>query len=189
MIKPVVLVAVALCAVPALAQTVDPHAGHAMPAPAAAAPMDHSKMDHSKMDHGGMTMTPAPKALVRRNISPAEAALQAFSDALEVGNRDLAITRLAPGLKVVEAGIEENYADYIAGHLGADIAYQKTVKTVLLDRAVLNDSSTRVRIVSKMRMVSNRSDKPGNTVVSETAVLAKLADGWKIERLEWTSTK
>ena len=151
--------------------------------------MDHNTMDHSKMDHGGMAMTPAPKRLIRRNIGPAEAALQAFSNALEVGNRDLAIARLAPNLKVVEAKIEEGYADYVGGHLAADMAYQKTVRTVLLERAVLNDGPMRVRVISKMRMVSNRSDKPGNTIVDETAVLAKLPDGWKIERLEWTSSK
>ena len=110
-------------------------------------------------------------------------------DALEVGNRDLAIARLAPDLKVVEDGIEESRADYIGGHLAADIAYQKSVKTILLARTVSNGSPSQTRIVSKIRMVSNRSDKMTNTVVDETAVLVKLPEGWKIKRLEWTSEK
>ena len=214
--KSMCLVASALLlSAPVLAQTPDPHAGHVMPGVAAtpAPPMDHSMMpgmdhskmdmtgpataddkampgmDHSKMNHGGMAMTPVPKGITRTNIGPAETALQAFLDALEVGNRDLAIARLAPDLKVVEDGIEESRADYIGGHLAADIAYQKSVKTILLARTVSNDSPSQIRIVSKIRMVSNRSDRTTNTLVDETAVLVKSPDGWKIKRLEWTSEK
>lgn len=216
MIKPTHLAASALLlSAPALAQTADPHAGHAMPGAATspAPPMDHSAMpgmdhsqmdmpaspasgdsanpmmDHSKMNHGGMAMTPAPKGITRRNVGPAEAALQAFSDALEVGNSDLAIARLAPGLKVVEDGVEESRSEYIGGHLAADIAYQKSVKTVLLERSVVNDSPVQARIVSKLRMVSNRSDKMIDTLVEETAVLTKLPGGWKIVLLKWDAVK
>lgn len=193
-----------LLAAPALAQTPDPHAGHAMPGvattPAAAmdhsmmpgmdhSAMDHGTMDHSQMNHGGMAMTPAPKGITRSNVGPAEAVLQAFSDALEVGNRDLAIAHLAPDLNVVEDGVEENRASYVGGHLAADIAYQKSVKVVLLERSVVNEGPTQARIVSKLRMVGNRSDKTVDTLVDETAVLTKQPDGWKILRLEWASAK
>ena len=216
MMKSIRLAASALLfSAPVLAQTPDPHAGHVMPSATTtpAPPMDHSKMqgmdhgkmdmtppapagdkamagmDHSQMNHGGMAMPPAPKGITRSNIGPAEAALQAFSDALEVGNRDLAIARLAPDLKVVEDGVEESRADYVSGHLAADIAYQKSVKTVLLERSVVNESPTRTRIVSKLRMVSNRSDKMIDSLVAETAVLVKMPDGWKIQRLEWVSAR
>jgi hypothetical protein len=211
MIKPIHLAASALLlSAPALAQTADPHAGHAMPgaATAPAPPMDHSAMpgmdhgkmdlpappasgdcampaiDHNKMHHGGMAMTTPPRGITRHNVGPAEAALQAFSDALEVGNSDLAIARLAPDLKVVEDGAEESRAAYVGGHLAADIAYQKSVKTSLLERSVINESPVQARIVSKLRMVSNRSDKMIDTLVEETAVLTKLPDGWKIVLLK-----
>lgn len=216
MIKHVLLAASALLLyAPALAQTPDPHAGHVMPgaAPTPAPPMDHSKMqgmDHSKMDmtappaaddktmpgmdhshinHGGMAMTPAPKGITRSNIGPAEIALRAFSDALEVGNRDLAIARLAPDLKVIEDGVEESRDGYVGGHLAADMAYQKSVKTVLLERSVVNEGAAQTRIVSKLRMVSNRSDKRIDTLVDETAVLKRDPDGWKITRFEWVSAR
>ena len=54
-------------------------------------------------------------------------------DALEVGSRDPAIIRLAPGLKAVDDGTKGSRAGYMAGHLAADIAYQKSVKLALLD--------------------------------------------------------
>lgn len=197
----------ALLAAPALAQTADPHAGHAMPAqapidhsmmnmdvpPAAAddpmAGMDHGKMVHGSMNHGGMVMAPTPKGITRKNMGAAESALQSFSNALEVGNRDLAIARLAPDLKVFEDGDEEDYGHYVGGHLAADIAYQKTVKTILLERAVTNETQDRTRIVSKNRMISNRSDKMIDKIVDETALLSKRPDGWKIERIEWVTEK
>ncbi len=204
---------VLLLSAPALAQSVDAHAGHVMPSITTTTPrpvdhstmigMDHTTMDmaaaatdggsemsgmeHSMMNHGGMAMTPAPKSITRKNIGAAEAALQAFSDALEVGNRDLAIARLAPDVTIVENGVEESRADYIGGHLAADIEYQKSVKTVLLARTVHNDGPSRARIVSKIRMIGNRSDKPTDTLIEERALLAKMPDGWKILRVEWIS--
>ncbi len=57
------------------------------------------------MDHGGMNMAPTPKAMVRTNIGPAEFALKAFSVALEVINRKLAIARLAPDLGIHPATV------------------------------------------------------------------------------------
>ena len=216
MMKSIRLAASALLfSAPVLAQTPDPHAGHVMPSATTtpAPPMDHSKMqgmdhgkmdmtppapagdnamagmDHSQMNHGGMAMTPAPKGITRSNIGPAEAALQAFSDALEVGNRDLAVARLAPDLKVIEDGREESRADYIGGHLAADIEYQKSVKTVLVERSVFNDGPSQARIVSKVRMVGNRSDKMVDMTVLETAILKRVSGEWRISRLEWASAK
>lgn len=203
MLKTVVLAStLAVLAAPALAQAADPHAGHGTPTQA---PMDHSKMnmdappaagddpmagmDHGSMNHGGMVMAPTPKGIARKHIGSAETALQAFSNALEVGNRNLAIARLAPDLKVIEDGDEQGYADYVGGHLAADIAYQKTVKTILLKRTVTKETIARARIVSKIRMISNRSDKAIDTIVDETALLSKRRDGWKIERIEWVSAK
>lgn len=167
----------------ALAQTPDPHAGHTMPAPAAApAPMDHAAMGHG-------AMAPAPGGIVRHTIGPAEAALQGFSDALAVGNRDLAIERLGADAKIIEDGIEESRAGYISGHLASDIAFQKTVNAILVERVVIDESPSRVLIVSKVRMVGNRRDKAIDATVSETAIIGKTADGWKIERLEWAKAQ
>jgi hypothetical protein len=73
--------------------------------------------------------------------------------------------------------------------MDTDLEYQKSVKTALLERTVLNDGSSKDRIVSKIRMISNRSDKPIDKVIEEKAVLAKMPDGWKIMRLEWSSAQ
>lgn len=204
-----------LLATGANAQAADPHAGHGaavstpMSASGAMPGMDHGEMKTAPaapadgkaatmpgMDHGamsgtgssmaGMNMAPTPKSITRRISGPAEAALQGFSDALEVGNRELAIERLAPEVRIVENGAEEDFASYVGGHLASDMAFQKTVKTILLDRQVRNEGS-KTTVVSKSRLMSNRSDKAIDIVVNETATLAKSGAGWKIIRLEWNS--
>jgi hypothetical protein len=183
----------------------------------AAPTMDHSSMDHSSMNHGSMPMqagkmadpmagmdhgamgsmvmpdgsvmqmVAVPKALVRRHIGPAEAALQGFTDAIEVGNQALAMARLAPGLVVTENGSDDDYAGYVGSHLASDMAFGKTVKTVLLSRQVQLDSRNRVVITSTSRMISNRSDRRVDLDSAETATIIRIGDDWKISRLVWTS--
>lgn len=163
----------------AFAQAADRHAGHGT-APAA------SSDAMPGMDHGQMDMVPAaPKGIARRNGGPAEAALQGFSDALEVGNRELTIERLAADVRIVENGVEEDFTAYTGGHLDSDIAFLKTVRTILLDRQVRIGGGT-TTIITKSRLVSNRRDKVIDIVVQETATLAQAPAGWKIVRLVWT---
>jgi len=139
-------------------------------------------------DGSMMAMTPMPKGIERRISGPAEAALQAFTDALEVGNRDLAVARLAPDLKVVENGVEQGFAAYVGGHLAEDIDFGKTVKRVLLDRHVTHESSGVATIVSTTRMIGNRSDKPMDVTVAEQVTVAKSVFGWQLQRIEWNSS-
>ena len=151
--------------------------------------MDSGSMGGMVMSDGSMmAMKPTPKGIARRISGPEEAALQAFIDALEVGNRDLAVARLAPDLKVVENGVEQGYAAYVGGHLAEDIDFGKTVKRVLLDRHVTHESSGVATIVSTTRMIGNRSDKPMDVTVAEQVTVAKSVFGWRLQRIEWNSS-
>lgn len=150
--------------------------------------MDHSAMGSMVMPDGTvMQMAATPKGIVRRNVGPAEAALQGFADAIEVGNRELAIARLAPNLVVVENGSEDDYAGYVGGHLASDIAFSKTVKTILLSRQVRADGKNRAVITSTSRMMSNRSDSKIDLDVVETATVANIGSDWKISQIIWHS--
>jgi len=151
--------------------------------------MAPSAMGGMVMSDGSMTaMTPMPKGIERRLSGPEEAALQAFTDALEVGNRDLAVARPAPDLKVIENGVEQGYDAYVGSHLAEDIDFGKTVRRVLLDRRVTHDRPGVTKIISTTRMIGNRSDKPIDVTVAERVTLAKLADGWRLQRIEWNSS-
>lgn len=134
-----------------------------------------------------MQMAATPKLTERRDGGPAEAALQAFADAIEVGNRDLATALLAPGLIVVENGSEDDYAGYVGSHLASDIVFSKTVKTILLTRKVERQRESGAVITSTSRMTSNRGDRKIELDVAETATLTKVGRDWKISRLAWQS--
>ena len=150
--------------------------------------MDHGAMGNMVMPNGTvMQMAATPKGILRRNVGLAEAALQGFADAIEVGNRELAIARLAPNLVVIENGSEDDYAGYVDGHLASDIAFSKTVKTILLSRQVRADGKNRAVITSTSRMISNRSDREIDLDVAETATVTKVGNDWKISRITWQS--
>ena len=141
-------------------------------------------MDYSQMNHGGMATTPAPKGIFRRNLGPVEAALLGFSNALEVGKRNLAIARLAPQLVVAENGSVDDYAVYVGGYLASASAFAKTMKTVLLSRQVRADLVDLAFVISTSRVISNRNDQKVYLDVAETATLEKSGNDWNISRLE-----
>lgn len=150
--------------------------------------MAPSAMGGMVMSDGSMmAMKPTPKGIERRISGPEEAALQGFTDALEVGNRDLAVARLAPDLKVIENGVEQGYDAYVGSHLAEDIDFGKMVRRVLLDRHVTHESFGAATIVSTTRLIGNRSDKPIDDTVSEKATMGRTGGGWRIHRIEWTT--
>ncbi len=159
--------------------------------------MDHSKMpatgvgsmagmDHSKMP--GMNHSKAPDLPPRQISGPAEAALQAFHDALQVGNVDLALERLAPDLVVVESGrTERSRDDYARGHMKADMEFLKNADLQLLSRRV-EESGEQTIITSEMGIQSMHAGKPVDITSTETATMRATPDGWQITRLEWASS-
>lgn len=181
-------------------------AGHAGRAPSeetlhtsTEAEMDHGKMAGMKsgsmagmdrrgmagMDHGPNKTTEIPPP---REISgPAEAALQAFGDSLQVGNVRLALERLHPELVVIHgARIDSSRLAYAAGNLKTDMALLKNAKIQLLSREVESGPEMTV-IVSESRITTSGAAVPTEVITTERATLRATADGWQIERIEWNS--
>ena len=154
----------------------------ASPSPAAAGEM--AGMDHSTMNMGqGAAAAPTT---VRQISGPAEAALQAFEDALQVGNRDVALQWLAPEATVTEAGATDGSREaYANAHMGLDMAFLKTAKVVLTDRQV-QPAGDSTRIVSTSRMTGRAGEMPVDVTVTEGAVLRRTPQGWRIVNLQWT---
>ena len=106
--------------------------------PASAQHEDHAGVSQKPTDMAGMPgMAAAPPAPVRQISGPAEAAVQAFQDALQVGNRDLAIAWLSPDVTIVEGSTTIPSRDvYATQRMGTDMAFLKASRVVLLDRQV-----------------------------------------------------
>ncbi len=134
-------------------------------------------MDHSKM----APVAPAP---VRQISGPAEAAVQAFQDALQVGNRDLAIQWLAPDVTVVDNGATDTSREaYANRRMRSDMEFLKASKVMLLDREV-HDEGDSAHIVSTSRLTGRVGEKPVDIVSKEVAQVRKTPEGWQIVRLE-----
>lgn len=160
----------------------------AAPSPAAPAPAAAGAM--AGMDHSTMNMSPAGAATVpttvRRISGPAEAALQAFQDALQIGNRDVALHWLAPEATVTEAGSTDASRDaYANEHMGVDMAFLKTARVVLLDRQV-HPGADSTHIASTSRVIGRSGEVPVDVTVTEGAVLQRTPQGWRIVSLQWT---
>jgi len=137
-------------------------------------------MDHSKM-------APAVPAPVRQISGPAEAAFQAFQDALQVGNRDLATQWLSPEVTVVDDGaVDASREAYANRRMRSDMEFLKASKVMLLDREV-HDGSDSAHIVSTSRITGRLGEKPVDILSREVAQVRKTPEGWRIVRLERSS--
>jgi len=143
-------------------------------------------MDHAAMGHAEPAGAAAAPTTVRQISGPAEAALQSFLDALQVGNRDVAWQWLAPDATITEAGVTHGSPGaYANQHMGFDMAFLKTARVVLLDRQV-HPAGDSARIVSTSRITGRAGGIPVDVTVTEGALLKNTAQGWRIVSLEWT---
>ncbi len=166
-----------VAATPQTAATPQPAA---KPAAGAMAGMDHSTMN---MSPAGAAAAPAT---VRQITGPAEAALQAFEDALQVGNRDVALEWLAPEATITEAGATDASRDaYANEHMGLDMAFLKTARILLVDRQV-HPGADSTHIVSTTRVTGRAGEIPVNVTVTEQARLKRTPLGWRIASLDWS---
>ena len=142
-------------------------------------------MDPSKMAMGQAGAAAVPTT-VRQISGPAEAALQSFQDALQIGNREVAMEWLAPDATITEAGVTDRSREaYANGHMGIDMAFLKTARVVLLDRQVQSGGDS-TRIVSSSRVTGRADEMPVDVTVRESAVLKRTSQGWRVASLEWS---
>jgi ketosteroid isomerase-like protein len=126
------------------------------------------------------------QAMLKLGGAPeAEAAAQAFEDALRRGDREAAIALLAPDAQISEGGKSQSRDDYAARHLGEDIAFLKDAKIRLISRTsmAMGDSA---QVVSD----SEIHIRNGNPVVlrSHAQMALKRTNGhWKITAIVWSS--
>ena len=94
---------------------------------------------------------------------------------------------LDPGVPVLESGgSERDRAHYLAEHAQADANYMKDARQQLRYR--------QARIVGDMAWVGTESitthdkdGKPSSSLSTETMLLKKTAQGWKIVHIHWSS--
>ncbi|HXG55145.1 MAG TPA: nuclear transport factor 2 family protein [Vicinamibacterales bacterium] len=148
---------------------------------------DGAGVDHAAMGHAAPAAAAAAPTPLRQVEGAAEAALQSFQDALQVGNRDVALHWLAPDVTIAESGVTDASRDaYAARHMALDMTFLKTATIVLLDRqGHAADDST--HIVSTSRITGRAGEIPVVVTVTEGALLRKTPQGWRIASIEWSA--
>ena len=90
---------------------------------------------------------------------------------------------------IFESGeVERSKADYAAHHLGADIAFEAAVKSVMTRRAA-NSEGSAAWVASEGRTTGNFNGRPIDVSTTETMILRRIGKGWRIVQIHWSSAK
>lgn len=128
-----------------------------------------------------------PVALMSSEAQEAAKAVDAFHVKLASGDGAAAATLLAEDALIFEGGhAERSRAEYASHHAGADAAYAAAVPPKLTHRNGFVDGNT-AWIVSESRATGTYKDKPVDRVTTETMLLRKTAEGWRIAHIHWSS--
>ena len=164
----------------------DESSGHSHGHDESAAPPDEAGMqgmDMNKDDAPAGDM----QAMLKPGAAPeAEAAAQAFQDALTRGDRTAALALLAPDAQISEGGETQSRDAYAAHHLSEDIAFLKDAKVKLLSRAsmAMDDSA---QVASESEISAVEKGKPVTLRNRETMDLKRIDGVWKIAAIHWSS--
>lgn len=130
--------------------------------------------------------TPAPAA--SGGLDDPVATVNRFRGALEDGNVAQALALLAPEVLVYEAGAEQvSREDYLAHHLKADITQLATVYVDTLSQAGHADERS-AWVTTRSRWVAREADPRPPATVTETIVLNRTPQGWRIVHVHWSSS-
>jgi mono/diheme cytochrome c family protein/ketosteroid isomerase-like protein len=110
-----------------------------------------------------------------------------FHEALSSGDPAKVKALLDPKVLVLESGgAERSRAEYAAHHLGADLEFLRTV-TPKLQRQSGDTVGDLAWVASESRLTGTANDRPVDLLSTETLVLRRSPDGWKVVHVHWSS--
>jgi len=135
-------------------------------------------------DHG---TKPAPAGGLPASARSAAATVDAFHAALKRGDTQTAAALLADDALIFEeGGAERTKAEYASHHMPADAAFTQAMSSVTTVRA--GDSDGKLAwIASEGRTSGTFNGKAVNRLTTETMVLRRFRNTWKIIHIHWSS--
>ena len=134
---------------------------------------------------------PAPAQASREALpAPARAAaavVDGFHAALARGDTQAALSFLADDALIFEGGaVERSKSEYAAHHLAADAAFSQAVPGVRHHRSggAIGDIAW---IASEGHTTGTYKDQPVDRITTETMVLKRDGESWKIVHIHWSS--
>jgi len=128
----------------------------------------------------------AGDALPQSAQSAAET-VDAFHAALRRGDTNAAALLLADeALVFEEGGVERTKAEYASSHLPADAAFSQVVGSTVTRRSGGSDGAL-AWIASEGRMTGTYKGKEVDRVTTETMLLRRIGQAWKVVHIHWSS--
>lgn len=126
-------------------------------------------------------------ASVAPGATEAAAVVDAFHAALKAGDTTAALALLAPDVMIFEeGGAERSRDEYASHHLGSDAAFAAASEAAVTLRSgrIAGDLAW---IMSEGRTTGQFNGRAVDRLTTETMVLERGADGWRIRHIHWSS--
>lgn len=111
----------------------------------------------------------------------------AFSAAIVAGDEATAKSLLDPDVLIYESGRQENSRDeYAAHHLKGDMAFLAKARVQVLDRKHGTNGDL-AWVATRSRISGTHKEKPVDVFSTETMVLKRVTESWRIVHIQWSS--
>lgn len=143
----------------------------------AAEPSPHRHDHDEDHDHGSDASAATTPEEVARSLHAA----------LASGDTAMIEALLDPQVLILESGgAERSRAEYAAHHMRSDMAFLKDAEYTLLHRTG-DEAGDLAWVASEARIAAQSRGQPVDLASAETLVLKKLAGGWRIVHVHWSS--
>ena len=121
------------------------------------------------------------------DLSTPEAVVDAFHEALGGGDRQAVLDLLTEDVLIFESGGAELSRDeYAHHHLGSDMAFSAATESKAVDRRRGGEGET-AWVLTRTETSGTFRDREISARGTETMVLTRGEDGWRIVHIHWSS--
>lgn len=118
---------------------------------------------------------------------PPTETVDAFHAALRSGDRVEVLALLTQDVTIYEQGfVERSSKQYEGDHLNADIEFAQAVTRTVLRRESWQDDNA-AWVISETETAGRFKDQPVRLVGTETMILKRDNDAWKIAHIHWSA--
>ena len=116
-------------------------------------------------------------------------AVEAFHAALSSGERAAVLALLSPQVVIFEGGGAEMSRDeYASHHLDGDMQFEQNTHHEIVERSSSSEGDL-AWVITRSKTSGTFREKSIDLVGTETMVLRRTGDGWRIVHIHWSSRK
>lgn len=146
-----------------------------------------SAAEHASHVQESAHETGSAKPSVSPDVQAATDAVDRLGAALKKGDMAILKSLLDPDVLILESGsAERNRNEYLGHHAVSDAAFLSAAHVELLHRTARR-SGDLVWVGSESEIHTRKEDKPLTLLSTETVVLKKVGEDWRIVHIHWSS--